>query len=228
MQSGTLIDTSKPFSAGQWLAHLSQVQHQRLTGRMDALAAQGVHPADGWQMAALHQRIADVPGYAPTPEEQTFLARTTHQVAATRDSAGLAQAASGDRPDAVTNQPCNHDRLVEQPVSTPSTDEVAMAQTILDHADPLMRRAIAAGQAPTAAGGWQLVNNTYRVTLSAEGELRVENRCTGGEVRGTVADGVQATQGLTESDQQAWQSTSVPAVDPTPAAREPPSGDLEL
>lgn len=228
MQPGTLIDTSKFSSAGQWLAHLSQVQHQRFSGRMAALAAQGIHPADGWQMAALHQRTADVPGYAPTPAEQALFARTRRQVAAVPPSPeGIAVAASGDRPGTVTDPPSDRGGSGDPP--TPPTDGWGIAQTMLDHGLPLMHRAIAAGTAPATDGGWQLANDTYRVTLSAEGELRVENRRTGGEMRGTAADGVQASQGLTLGDQQAWQSTPpAPAVDPTPAAREPPPGDLEL
>jgi hypothetical protein len=194
MQPGTLIDTSKFSSAGQWLAHLSQVQHQRFSGRMAALAAQGVHPADGWQMAALHQRTADVPGYAPTPAEQALFARTRRQVAAVPPSPeGIAVAASGDRPGPVTDPPSDRGGSGDPP--TPPTDGWGIAQTMLDHGLPLMHRAIAAGTAPATDGGWQLANDTYRVTLSAEGELRVENRRTGGEMRGTAANGVQSQPG---------------------------------
>ena len=86
MQPGTLIPPSKPQSAGALLSALGDCQRQRLTDRLAALTHQGVEPGDAWQVAASHQRQADLPRYELTASEQEAMDR-------------IARTLSGERPE---------------------------------------------------------------------------------------------------------------------------------
>jgi hypothetical protein len=81
----------------------------------------------------------------------------------------------------------------------------AIAQAVLDNARQVMSRAIGSDINFDPADPISAENTTYRVTRKPNGELRVENRQTGGIAVGDET-GVQMADGLTVADQQSWQA----------------------
>jgi hypothetical protein len=80
----------------------------------------------------------------------------------------------------------------------------AIAQTVLDNARQVMNQAIASDANSDPTDPISAENKTYRVTRKPNGELRVENRQTGGIAIGDET-GVQMADGLTVADQQSWE-----------------------
>jgi len=84
VQPGTLIPPSKSQSAGALLSALGDCQRQRFTDRLETLTHQGVEPGDAWQVAASHQRQADLPRYELTAAEQEAMNRTARTLSGER------------------------------------------------------------------------------------------------------------------------------------------------
>lgn len=70
LRPGITIDLPANTTAKGLLLDLSHVQHQRFSERVHALNDLGIEPGDAWQVAASHQRQADLPSYKPTSAEQ--------------------------------------------------------------------------------------------------------------------------------------------------------------
>ena len=215
MQPGTLIPQSDEHTVGSLLTALSDCQRQRFGDRLDRLYYRGVEPGDAWQVAASHQRQSDLPNYEPTDVEQEAMDRTAGQL-------------SGERP---APEPLGQISTVESSLLTNHADtdtdsdanhQQAIAQAVLDNARQVMSRAIGSeiNFDPILAE-----NTTYRVTRKPNGELRVENRQTGGIAIGDET-GVSMVDGLTVADQQSWQAIHE-SSEPDPPS-ETPSPVFEL
>ena len=108
----------------------------------------------------------------------------------------------------------------------------AIAQNVLDNARQVMNRVIDPNSDPTDP--ILAENTTYRVTRKPNGELRVENRHTGGIAVGDET-GVSMADGLTVADQQSWQAIHE-SSEPDPSSETPSpvfepqhrNSDLEL
>ena len=193
MQPGTLIPQSDEHTVGSLLTALSDCQRQRFGDRLDRLYYHGVEPGDAWQVAASHQRQSDLPNYVPTAVEQEAMDRTAGQLSGERPAPEpLSQVSTLDRSPLTQKSDTDSDANHQQ----------AIAQAVLDNARQVMNRVIDPNSDPTDP--ILAENTTYRVTRKPNGELRVENRQTGGI---TVGDetGVQMADGLTVADQQLWE-----------------------
>lgn len=220
MQPGTLIPQSDEHTVGSLLTALSDCQRQRLGDRLDHLYYRGVEPGDAWQVAASHQRQSDLPNYEPTDVEQEAMDRTAGQLSgecpapeplgqvSTVESSLVESSLLTSHADADTDSDANHQQ--------------AIAQAVLDNARQVMSRAIGSeiNFDPILAE-----NTTYRVTRKPNGELRVENRQTGGIAIGDET-GVSMVDGLTVADQQSWQAIHE-SSEPDPPS-ETPSPVFEL
>ncbi len=222
MQPGTLIPQSDEHTVGSLLTALSDCQRQRFGDRLDILSHRGVEPGDAWQVAASHQRQSDLPNYEPTDVEQEAMDRTAGQLSGECPAPEpLSQVSTLDRSPLIQKSDTDSDANHQQ----------AIAQNILDNARQVMSRVIGSdiNSDPILAE-----NTTYRVTRKPNGELRVENRQTGGIAIGDET-GVQMADGLTMADQQSWQAIHE-SSEPDPPSETPSpvfeprhrSADLEL
>ena len=196
MQPGTLIPQSDEHTVGSLLTALRDCQRQRFGDRLDRLYYKGVEPGDAWQVAASHQRQRDLPNYVPTDVEQEAMDRTAGQLSGERPAPEpLSQVSTLDRSPLTQKSDTDSDTNHQQ----------AIAQNILDNARQVMSRAIGSDINSDPADPISAENTTYRVTRKPNGELRVENRQTGGIAIGDET-GVQMADGLTVADQQSWET----------------------
>lgn len=195
MQPGTLIPQSDEHTAGSLLKALSDCQRQRFGDRLDRLYYRGVEPGDAWQVAASHQRQSDLPNYVPTDIEQEAMDRTVGQLSGEHsDPEPLGQVSTLDRSPLTQKSDTDSDTNHQQ----------AIAQNVLDNAHQVINRAIGSDINFAPADPISAENTTYRVTRKPNGELRVENRQTGGIAVGDET-GVSMADGLTVADQQSWE-----------------------